>query len=100
MALESIQSGSPPAGRELSQALVELQGLSIDLVAGAAADAAITVTGIGTEDTILSVIHNTAGTLADLTAEATITDDDEIQLGTTDTTGDQLLVFWYDKGAL
>lgn len=107
MTLESIQSGSPPEGRDLSQALVELQNLTITVVAGAAADTNITLPSFtyGT-DTIKSVlqVEITTGavtTIVDLTAEvkagSTAT---TFQLETTNTTGDVLLVVWFNKGAL
>ena len=52
-----------------------------------------TVTGIAVGDTIISVIHNTAGALADLTGEFTIDSADTIDnVGGTDTSSDQLLV--------
>ena len=100
MALENIFDDSPPEGRELAQALKELQGLTQTLVVGAAADTNIAVAGIGVDDTIVSVLHNTAGVLVDVTAEASITSAGNIQLADTDTTGDQLIVLWFNKGAL
>ena len=62
------------------------------LVAGAVAGD-VTVTGIATTDTIVSVIHNTAGALADLTSEFTIDSADTINNdGGTATDSDDLLV--------
>lgn len=59
-----------------------------------------TVTGIATTDTLVSVIHNTAGTLADLTSEFTISAADTINNSAgTDTTGDQLLVTYTTPSA-
>jgi hypothetical protein len=56
-----------------------------------------TVTGIAVGDEIISVMHNTAGTLADVTDEFSITDDDTVSnLGGTDTSSDQLLILWAD----
>lgn len=55
-------------------AVRELQGYTVTLLAGAAIDTKIDVAAIREEDTILSVIHNTAGTLADLTSEAYVFD--------------------------
>ena len=73
----------------------ELQSKATAILAGAAATTNIALTGATTADTLGSVIHNTAGTLADVTSEASITSDGNIQLSTTDTTGDQLVVEWY-----
>lgn len=106
MALEDIQQGSPPQGRDLSQALKELQGLTVSLLAGAAADTDIAVTGFSWDnDTVKSIIHfpasGDADSLTDVTAELQEgTVDGAIQLSTTATTGGKLLVIWFNKGAL
>jgi hypothetical protein len=64
------------------------------LIDGGSAGAHV-VTGIAVEDVLISVIHNTAGALVDLTDEFTISDADEIDNAEgTDTTNDQLLVIW------
>lgn len=65
-------------------------------VAGDTATTNIPVTGILTTDTLISVIEVTVTTaaLVDRTAEASITSDGNIQLSTTDTTSDFLLVTW------
>lgn len=115
MTLEVIESGSPPRGRDLSQAIVELQNLTFSVVAGAAADANIALTGLSyANDTIKSVLRfdvavdtgtsatgNKVQSVTDLTAEVQAgSTDATFQLGTTDTSGDTLLVIWYNKGAL
>jgi hypothetical protein len=114
MALHEIERGSPPAGDTLTDALIELQGLRISVVNGADDDVNIPVTGIGADDTLVSVLEVApvpvtydAGppvavggggvTLADRTAEAEITSAGNIQLATHDTTGHQLIVVWFDK---
>ena len=52
-----------------------------------------TVPGIATTDTLISVIHNTAGALVDLTSEFTIGSADTINNDSgTDTSSDDLLV--------
>jgi hypothetical protein len=57
-----------------------------------------TVTGISIYDRLVSVIHNTAGTLADLTSEFTITATNTINNAAgTDTSSDQLLVIYQDN---
>lgn len=54
------------------------------------------VAGIDPGDDIIAVHHVSTDlvTNADVTAEATITDADEITLSTTDTTGDFVVVVW------
>lgn len=57
-----------------------------------------TVTGIKAGDELVSVLHNTAGTLADLSSEFSVAADDTINnTGGTVTTGDQLWVTWLSK---
>lgn len=86
------------------KAINELQRLREKLVAGAGIGADIAVAGIKTIDTILSVLQYDpngggagVGALADLTSEASITSDGNIQLDTTDTTGTQLIVKFFEK---
>lgn len=55
-------------------AIKELQGLRISLVTGGAANTKFVVPGMTMQDTVLSVLNNNAGTLADVTASATISD--------------------------
>ncbi len=87
----------------LRNILVELQGLTPAVVAGAAVDTNIPIVGIAVEDTILLVMRlNRDGTAAnidisDLTSEASITSAGNIQLSATNTTGDSLLVFFFNK---
>ena len=52
--------------------LRELRGLNISLVTGGAANAKYNLAAIRSEDTILSVLNNNAGTITDVTAGATI----------------------------
>ena len=74
--------------------------LKVDIVAGTTAVTNIAVTSITTKDVITSVTHwsTTAAiaTCVDLTSEASITSDGNIQLATTDTSSDSLLVVWLD----
>jgi hypothetical protein len=84
-------------------AIQELQRLKFSVVAGSTAVANIAVTGILTEDTIVAVLRldrdATAANinLADVTSEASITSNGNIQLTTTNTTGDTLVVVWFNK---
>lgn len=55
-------------------AVRELQGYTVTLLAGAGIDTKIDVAAIRAEDTIISVIHNASGTLADVTSEAYVWD--------------------------
>lgn len=114
MTMEVIASGSPPEGRDLSQALVELQSLTVSVCAGAAADANIALTGFsyGT-DTIVSILYFAKADVGDadgLTAISNLTSELQVpsggagtaffQLSTTATTGGYLVVTWFNKGAL
>lgn len=111
MALETLAANF---GRALSQLfgsgsgrlrniLVELQGYTTELVAGTTATTNIPVAGIATEDTIQSVIGHDpdnatpALQVLDLTSEASITSAGNIQLSTTNTTGYDLVVTWFNK---
>ena len=99
--LDAMAAGVGKTG--LLGILTELRGLQVAVVAGAAADTNIAVTGIATEDTILACVRlNRDATAANidadnLTAECLITSAGNIQMDTTTTTGDKLIVFWYDK---
>lgn len=67
------------------------------LIAGGAAGNH-TVTGIATADNLVMVLHNTAGALADLTSEFTISATNTINNAAgTDTSSDQLLVIYQDN---
>lgn len=114
MPLETIDLSGLPEGTEelLLKALHELQSLKIAIVAGAGVATNITIAGLKTTDTILSVIRfdvaadtgtsatgNKVAGVSDLTAEASIPTATHLQLGTTDTTGDTLLVHYYSKPA-
>ena len=62
MALEDIQQGSPPQGRELSQALKELQGLTIGTAtAGADYTAAASGTRILAASLLMLVMERLTG---------------------------------------
>lgn len=92
--------GRVPAG--LTGDLVSPLEIKTAVVAGGVAGN-ITVTGIATEDTLVSVIRFTGGgvdvtDVEDLTSEFTITAADTINnTGGTNTTGDKLLVIYVDK---
>ncbi len=71
----------------------ELQGLTIEAVAGAGADTDIAVTGIDTTDTLVAVINVTDG---DNPAGISVTSTGNIQ-STETTAGDTLTVYWFQK---
>lgn len=76
----------------------ELQGLTVTVAPGALPVTNIPITGINVTDTLLSVIASPAtGIPVDRTAQVTITSAGNIQLSTTDTTGQALTVMWFDK---
>ncbi|MCC7494869.1 MAG: hypothetical protein IT204_21140 [Fimbriimonadaceae bacterium] len=70
----------------------------VTVIDGAAAATALTVSGIAPADVLLMVLHqdSTGLLLADLTNEASITAVDTVQLSSTATTGDKLVVAWLD----
>lgn len=99
-----------PSDDDLVAAIKELQRLSFSVVAGNTATTNIAVTGIATEDTIVAVLRadvaadtgtsatgNKVQALSAVTSEASITSAGNIQLSTTDTTGDTLIVVWFNK---
>lgn len=72
-------------------AIAQLQGITQTVVAGAAAATNIPVAGLNTKDEIVSVIMFTAGAPSDVTADASIPTDGNLQLAS-DSTGNQLMV--------
>lgn len=80
-------------------------GLKVTVVAGAAADTNIAIAGLATSDTLLAVLevfppYSAAQfTLYNRLLETKITSAGNIQLNDTDSTGNQLLVIWYDHDA-
>lgn len=110
---DSSPSGLPPDGRALVRTwgggdfIAPTNGGKFPgrprhlhaLISGGSAGAH-TATGITVDDDLDEVLHFTSGALtADLTAEFTISDADEIDnTGGTDTSSDQLLVRWTTRG--
>jgi len=79
----------------------EPAAVKMNALAGASAASDITLTGVTTSDTLLFVMHSAATTAApdDITDETTITDTNDIQASTTDTSSGIVLVVWYDQSA-
>ena len=75
--------------------------LQVALLEGDSASTNIACAGIATEDTVIAVLHfSTAASLATMaliTSEVSITSAGNIQLSTTDTSNDHLLMLWIDK---
>lgn len=94
MARESIT----PHTRK-GRAIVELQSVVTEVVAGTTSATNIAVANILTTDTLESVIMFAAGVPSDVTGEASITSNGNIQLSTTNSTGNTLIVRWLDKPA-
>lgn len=91
-----FQGGAGQAGSAAAM-IKELQGLTQTLVNGAAANTNIAVSGITTEDTIVSVIEYIAGVPTnDRTAATSITSNGNIQC-TAATTSNKLIVLWFNK---
>ena len=86
-------------------AIRELQGLSERVVAGAASATDIAVAGVTLEkSTLVSVLEYDpdgrgagVGQINDRTSEAAITSDGNVQLDTTNTTGHDLIVKFFNK---
>ena len=92
MALENVTQHT-----DRGAAINELQGLKTAVVAGALAVTNIPVAGISMADTIRSALMFTAGVPSDVTAEVSIPSAGNIQLATTDSTGNQLVVDYFVK---
>lgn len=101
----SSQRGAQEAARD---AVKELQSLTFKVVAGAAAATNIAVAGLDTDDVIVAVLQfnvaadsgtsatgNKIDDLVDLSAEASVPTAGNLQLSTTVTTGDKLLVVFF-----
>lgn len=86
---------SPAPGSVQSKNAFNLQFSFVD---GAMNDVDIAITGIQTDDTIVHISHFTTKvaieSLLDLTSEGVILTDGNIQLDSTDTSSDLLLVIW------
>lgn len=80
---------------DLIAAITELQGLRVDVVAGAGANTNIPITGILTTDTLLAVLMFAAG-VPTKRSDASITSNGNIQVVGA-TTGNVLVVFWFNK---
>jgi hypothetical protein len=83
-----------------THAIAELQSKKIEILDGAGADTDIAITGIAVGDTIGSAIEYVAGVpTTDRTATTAVTSAGNIQCSAA-TTGNVLLVEWYNKNAL
>jgi len=78
---------------------VSAMSLKFAVTAGAAATTNITVTGIATTDHLIGVQESavTSADPTDRTSEASITSTDNIQLSTTSTATDKLIVLYHDS---
>ena len=81
----------------LRDILVELQGVTVSVVDGAAINTNIPIAGIAADDTLLSVIRLQGNSSADHTDEASITSAGNIRLDTTSTSSGKLQVMWFNK---
>ncbi len=78
------------------RAINELQSVRTQVVDGANPDTDIAVTDITLDDTLESVMEFAAGVPTDRTATCSITSAGNIQCSVS-TTGDKLIVRWWDK---
>jgi redox-sensitive bicupin YhaK (pirin superfamily) len=97
----SSQRGPQEAARD---AVKELQSLTVKVVAGAAANTNIPVAGLDLDDVIVSVLHFdiATGTVVDVldkSSEAVVLTTGNLQLTTTVTTGDKLVVIFFASTA-
>ena len=102
-------TGTDPASRRdvqenLRDATKELQSLTVKVAAGAAAATNIAIAGLDTNDVIVSVLHFNIATatvtdVVDLSAEASVPTTGNLQLSTTVTTGDKLVVIFFAQTA-
>ena len=85
---------------QVMHAIKELQSIRSVAVDGAAAATDIAVAGIKEGDYITQVLFfPDAGDVGELSAEASVTSDGNIQLSTTVTTAGRLVVTWLDHTA-
>lgn len=82
--------------RRLDARLNQIDSEQSAFVSGAAVDTNIAVSGITTAQEIVSVTRFNSGVPSDVTSEASITSNGNIQLDTTNTTGNTLKVVWRD----
>lgn len=98
------------AAEDARTAVKELQSLKTAVVAGAAAAANIAVAGLDADDVLVGVVRfdlavdtgtsatgNKVQAVSDLTSEATVHSSGNLRLSTTDTTGDSLLVLFFQS---
>lgn len=104
--ISDVPVGTEPSGRALAQLLNALSNLKFTVVAGAAADTNILITGmVYADDTVVSVLQFDVAAghidnLVDLTSEVKAGSvASAIQLETANTTGDVLLVVWFNSSA-
>lgn len=73
MTLKAIPSGLTKGENvDAGDYIKELQGLTVSLLAGAAADTDIALAAIRSEDTIVAALNNNAGTITDIKANMSI----------------------------
>lgn len=105
--IDAVNALDAPEGVDLTALedqvkALEARQVKTAVVNGAAADTNIAIAGLVKADELVSVVRLDLGAeekfkgAEDLTAEAKITSDGNIQLDTTNTTGDKLLVTYVD----
>lgn len=106
MALKSVTAGSGIRGRDLIQALGELQGLQVSVLTGANAATPIALAGITTTDTILAAIlvkdpgAATTASVVKLTPSIPSNGNVQFAEATNGAAGDRVVVLWFDKPTL
>lgn len=96
--IKTIERTDRPAKtRAKVNEVVGRSNLKTSVVNGTTAVTNIAVAGITTADEIQSVVMYAAGVPSDVTSEASITSAGNIRLSTTNSTGNKLVINWYDK---
>lgn len=96
--IKTIERTDRPAKtRAKVNEVVGRSNLKTNVGNGAAAVTNIAVAGITTADELQSVIMFASGVPSDVTSEASITSAGNIRLSTTNSTGNKLVINWYDK---
>lgn len=105
-AIDKLEVQEEDTKQAIKDVLTEVQGIQLDVVEGvdgSGTAATQTLTGITTDDTLVSVIGidgdaaALADSVVDRTSDVSISDADEITVDGSDTSAEMLVVVWFDK---
>jgi len=74
------------------KAIHALASPKVAVVDGGAAETDLTATGLSAGDHVVSALMYAGGVPSDVTGEVTVTADDTVQLSTTDSTGNKIVI--------